>query len=419
MVNLAPHRPRALLITPIAPAPTGNGLAMRAALAVEVLTRCWDLWTAVVPVSDPQIDEDRMQWVSARSVRAVVVDPERPEDAVTGWLGDPAARGVVSSAQPLPARARSASPAAGVTAKHLLGRDTFDVVWVLRLYLAGTIASFLGRSRPAQLILDSDDDDEATLSAIADLYILRGDDPAANAARAEASTYSCFAAGCLPWFDQVLAASPIDARALAERHGLDNVATLRNAVSVGPPPAARFSVQEPNLLFVSNLDYLPNRDAAERLATLLMPAIRKELAGARLHLVGAGGGIHIEHLGREPGVTMHGPVDNLTTLYRRADLAVVPLRAGGGSRLKILDAFANNIPVVATPEAAAGLDVHDGRELLLASSDEELVRAVFRVASDPELSVSLATGAWHYVSTHHELDTVAQSLADRIVGHGC
>ena len=98
---------------------------------------------------------------------------------------------------------------------------------------------------------------------------------------------------------------------------------------------------------------------------------------------------------------------------------MVPLRAGGGSRLKILDAFANNIPVVATPEAAAGLDVHDGRELLLASSDEELVRAVFRVASDPELSVSLATGAWHYVSTHHELDTVAQSLADRIVGHGC
>ena len=418
MANLASRRPRALLITPIAPAPTGNGLAMRAALAVEGLTRCGDLWTAVVPVSDPEIDEDRMQWVSARSVRAVVVDPERPEDAVTGWLGNPAARGVVASAQPLPARARRASPAAGVAATNLLGRNTFDVVWALRLYLAGTIASFLWRSRPAQLFLDSDDDDEATLNAIADLHILRGDARAAGDARAEASAYSGLATGCLPWFDQVFAASPIDARALAERHGFDNIATLPNAVRVGPPPAARASVQEPTLVFVGNLDYLPNLDAAERLATRLVPAIRRELVGARLHLAGAGGGRYVEHLGREPGVTMHGPVDDLATLYRRANLTVVRLRAAGGSRLKILDAFANNIPVVATPEAAAGLDVHDGRELLLASGDDALVRAVIRVAGNPELSLSLATRAWHYVSHHHDLDTIAQSLADRIVGHG-
>ena len=436
MANLAPSRPQALLITPIVPAPTGNGLAMRAALAVEGLTRCCDLWTAVVPVSDPGIDEARMSWVAERCVRAVVIEPEQSEDAVTGWLGDPAAREVVTSAQPLPVRARRASPRSGVAATKQLGRDSFDVIWVLRLYLAGTIASFLAprtqlmssararlmssaRARlvspaRARLILDSDDDDEATLRAIADLHRLRGDVLAAENTKAEAAAYGRLAGACLPWFDQIFTASPVDARTLAVRHGLENIATLPNAVNLGPKSLARSS-SDPNFIFVGNFDYLPNLDAAERLSTTLMPVIRRELPGAQLHLVGAGGGSRIEQLGRETGVTAHGPVDDLTTLYRRADLTLVPLRAGGGSRLKILEAFANGIPVVATPEAAEGLDVSGGEELALGSSDDELVSATVRIVRDAGVAADLATRGRGYVSDHHELNTVAQDLANRVV----
>lgn len=415
MANLAPRRPRALLITPIAPAPTGNGLAMRAALAVEGLTRCCDLWTAVVPVSDPGVDQNRMRWVDERCARSVIVEPEQPADAVIGWLGIPAAREVVSSAQPLPDKARRASPESGIAAKKQLGCENFDLIWVLRLYLAGTAASFIESSPRPRLILDSDDDDEMTLRSIAALHVLRGDDAALKKAENEAAAYGRLAAGCLPWFDQVFAASPVDADTLAKRHGLDNVATLPNAVNTASG-AVYSPVKEPNIVFVGNLDYLPNLDAVVRLATRVMPAIRRDLPKARLQVAGAGGGSAVAQLKNEPGVTVHGPLEDLKDLYSTVSLAVVPLRAGGGSRLKILEAFANMIPVVATHEAAKGLDVTDGRELVLEVSDEDLASAALEILREPGLAADLAANARRYVTEHHELNAIARNLAGRITG---
>lgn len=415
MANLAPRRPQALLITPIAPAPTGNGLAMRAALAVEGLARCCDLWTAVVPVSDPHIDENRMQWVRERSARAIVVETEQPGEAVTGWLSVSAAREVVSSAQPLPERARKASPRSGIAAAKQLGRNDFDLVWVLRLYLAGTAASFLEGSPRPRLILDSDDDDEMTLQSITALHVLRGDDAAAKKTESEAAAYGRLAAGCLPWFDQVFAASPVDTRAMVRRLDLDNLQTLPNAVSLSTPITRSFD-RESNMVFVGNFDYLPNLDAAQRLATRVMPAIRRDFPQAHLHLAGAGGGSQIAELEGAAGVTVHGPVDDLEALYSTASLTVVPLRAGGGSRLKVLEAFANMIPVVATHVAANGLEVTDGRDLVLAVDDDELADATIKILREPALAADMAASARRYVSEHHELNAVARDLAERVTG---
>ena len=73
-------------------------------------------------------------------------------------------------------------------------------------------------------------------------------------------------------------------------------------------------------------------------------------------------------------------------------MTIVPLRAGGGSRLKILEAFAHRLPVVATPTAALGLDLSDGEQLLIADDDADLVAAALRIAIDSDFAGRLRRG---------------------------
>jgi glycosyltransferase involved in cell wall biosynthesis len=93
---------------------------------------------------------------------------------------------------------------------------------------------------------------------------------------------------------------------------------------------------------------------------------------------------------------------------------VAPLRAGGGSRIKLLEAFAYGVPVVASPTAAAGLDVAHDRELLLAESDREIAAAASRLAGDPTLAHRLATAASAFVAAHHDMDRTSERLRELV-----
>ena len=163
-------------------------------------------------------------------------------------------------------------------------------------------------------------------------------------------------------------------------------------------------------MFVGNLNYLPNRDAAERLARGILPLLRRHFEAAELHLAGAGEAA--ARLAHHPGVKVHGFVADLGPLYARARMTIVPLRAGGGSRLKILELFAHRLPVVATPTAALGLDVSDGEQLLIADDDADLVAAAVRVAMDRDFAGRLAARAARFVAERHDAEAVAARIAD-------
>lgn len=94
-------------------------------------------------------------------------------------------------------------------------------------------------------------------------------------------------------------------------------------------------------------------------------------------------------------------MDDLTPVYAATDAAIVPLRAGGGTRIKILEAFAHGVPVVSTPAGAEGLDIADGRELLLGADAETFVGACVRLAQDSSLGARLSTVARAFVAAHH------------------
>jgi glycosyltransferase involved in cell wall biosynthesis len=379
---------------------------MRAAVTVQGLARACNLTIAVVPVSDPDIDERDLGWAAERSERCILVPLPGPADAARQWLASPDGRAAVAAAQPLPSRARLAGPGVGL---REIGERGFDLVWTMRLYLAGVALPYRGRT--GRMVIDLDEDDAATTRAIADLHHRRGEFEAASRAAAEADAYARLVAHAAPWFDQIVTATDQDARACRRRHGSSAVTTVPNAVTLSvASPRQPHGHGPPSVLFVGNLNYLPNLDAAETLAVRILPAFRRHFEAAELHLAGAGEAA--ARLAHHPGVKVHGFVADLGPLYARARLTIVPLRAGGGSRLKILEAFAHELPVVATPTAASGLEVSDGDQLLIADDDAGLVAAALRIATDGEFAGRLAARAARFVAERHDADVVAARIAD-------
>jgi glycosyltransferase involved in cell wall biosynthesis len=162
-----------------------------------------------------------------------------------------------------------------------------------------------------------------------------------------------------------------------------------DAATPHPPP-------EPVFTMVSLLTYPPNADAARYFAHQIWPLVHDALPTARLQLVGRHDG-SVDELADVPGIEVRGEVADLEEVFARTTAVVVPLRAGGGTRIKILEAFARRVPVVATTLGAEGLPVADGVSLLIGDTPADFAQACVRLAQDPELARSLADaghGLW-------------------------
>ncbi|WP_245429700.1 MULTISPECIES: glycosyltransferase family 4 protein [Mesorhizobium] len=140
----------------------------------------------------------------------------------------------------------------------------------------------------------------------------------------------------------------------------------------------------PMVVFIGHLAYPPNIDAAQRLANVILPRIRNALPDARLVLAGRTPRPEVQALARLPGVELIEDPADVAPLLSSAHLTIVPLTAGGGTRIKILEAMAAGVPVIATPIAAEGLDLVENDEVLLSQSDETLAEMAIGLCLDPE-----------------------------------
>ncbi len=145
----------------------------------------------------------------------------------------------------------------------------------------------------------------------------------------------------------------------------------------------------------------PNREGALWFVRQAWPLVRARHPGARLHVYGADL--------RGDGVTRHAAPADSRAAFAPGSLQIVPLRIASGVRVKILEAWARGVPVVATPRAAAGLAAEDGRELLLAEDPPGLARAVGRLVEEHGLSARLVAGGRALLSDRHAPGAVARA----------
>lgn len=142
----------------------------------------------------------------------------------------------------------------------------------------------------------------------------------------------------------------------------------------------------PVLLFTGTMSWQPNQQAALMLANEILPQLLDRHPGLKLLIVGREPGAAVIELAKNPAITVTGFVEDVRPYYNQADIFVVPLRAGAGSRLKILEALAMKVPVISTTIGAEGLDLQDGQHLLIAETAEDFSRQIIRLLDSNERS---------------------------------
>ena len=167
------------------------------------------------------------------------------------------------------------------------------------------------------------------------------------------------------------------------------------------------------IVFVGTMDYFPNSDGAIFFAREIWPRVREKMRDAELTIVGANPGPDVLALGDLPGIRVTGMVPDVRPYYRGALAAVVPLRTGGGTRLKILEAMAAGVPVVSTPLGAEGLDLEHGENLLLAGAGDAdaWVGMLTRLSESRQLRERLRNASLQLVRGRYDWDVVGAKLA--------
>src|SRR5690606_8058639 len=130
------------------------------------------------------------------------------------------------------------------------------------------------------------------------------------------------------------------------------------------------------IVFIGAMRYRPNAEGARWLVEAILPLTRRSIPDLQVCIVCADPPPDVLALGATPGVTVTGTVPDVRPWLQRATAVVIPLLSGGGTRLKILEAFSAGRPVISTTIGAAGLDAVDGDHLLIADRPEQFATAI-------------------------------------------
>jgi hypothetical protein len=294
--------------------------------------------------------------------------------------------------------ARHRLPAVRREVERLLSAERFDLVHAEQLQALPQAEPAFGRGIPVVLRAQNVESDLWAETA------RRGRRLKGWLLRREAAKLAAWEGEAVRRAAATLALTGEDAVRLSDlAGGGGRVAVVRAAFPDLSPGTGRLAGDPPVVVFGSR-GWLPNEESTAWFADEVWPAVRAAVPGAVLHLFGTD--LSME----DQDIVLHPSPGNSGEIYAPGSILVVPLRIASGVRIKILEAWARGVSVVATPAALAGLEVEDGREALVARDPGEFAAAIARLRRDPGLAASLVEEGRRARRERHDPAVVAEAM---------
>ena len=191
---------------------------------------------------------------------------------------------------------------------------------------------------------------------------------------------------------------------------VSNITVIPNGVDIEEFLFTKANSQNITISYFGNMEYFPNQDAVLFFSKQILPMIKQKIPGVKFLIVGKNPSLTVQSLATDENIIVTGTVDSVIPHYINSSICIVPLRAGGGTRLKILEAMAVGRPVVSTTIGCEGLDVVDGENLLIADTPVQFAEKVIQLINDKQLYQKIANNGRKLVEDKYSWDKIAEKL---------
>jgi glycosyltransferase involved in cell wall biosynthesis len=389
------------------PFPLTSGKRIRSYHLLTRLARRHQITVLAHRNSDPNEAAAAEAEFQNRGIRTVVVDRTVPPKSGAGFY----ARLAGNLLSPLPySVATHTSPALVQAVRHLAAQQPVDLWHCEWTPYAQVLQLAFGQQLPQH---------RWTLMAhnVESLIWQRYTQTEPNAVkrwylRRQWEKYERFERWAVTSASTTIAVSSDDARLLRDRFEARSVAVVDNGVDLDYFKPQRDVDRDPRrLLYLGSLDWRPNLDAVTQLLDQIFPQVRKQVPGATLVVVGRRPPAWLRYrAAQQAGVQLVADVPDVRPFLATCGMLVVPLRIGGGSRLKILEALATETPVISTRIGAEGLQLVADRDLVICPTPAEMTTAILNAIERPDELRDTAERGRQTVQARYSWDRLAQRL---------
>jgi glycosyltransferase involved in cell wall biosynthesis len=393
-----------LFVTPVLPCITGPGISIRAYNNLKALATEYEIDLLIIKLSgfkktalDPKVQE---------LCHDIIIHTIKPIEyffkkgmSILSWPNKP--RELLF-----------------VTANRLKEIDQsilktqFDMIHVFRIYMVPYVQNVLDINSRQYLQLDMDDIESITRRRMSKLYEINGELRASRRVEREADQYEELERYMLPLFDQICLCSEIDKHKIAEKYKYNRVKVVPNIIAIPKTREMEYKSIPFNFLFVGLLRYYPNRDAVTYFCDKILPIIKKHAPRTfSLKVVGMDAPAKFAYyLSTFSEVELIGAVADTGPIYECSNAVVIPIRAGGGTRIKALEAFAYRKPVISTSIGIEGISAAHEQHVLIGDTAEDFARQCVRVMLDCSLARNLAENSFALVKSSYTFELIRERL---------
>ncbi len=400
------NKPTLLYVTPVFPAVSEYGLAMRAGVILEALSAYFSVHLLVIPIYDPgrkKLSDALLPYCHNIDI-IPISEKERLIARAKRWVHKENIFKILTHS------IRFARAAEKIYDEH-----QFPFLYVFRLYMAPLLKSCFNKPSLREKILDLDDIESITGRRMAELYRSNGETRLAIEAENQAMISQQQEETFIPQFDNIAVCSEEDREILKRDYPGQKISVFPNvlrSVAAITPPELNDTFR---LLFVGNLNYYPNRDGLRFFIEQILPQVRANASRKiEFHIVGSGKWDGVAQYQKLTDCHFHGFVPDLSPYYQQANCVVVPLRAGGGTRIKVLEAFCYQRPVISTSIGAEGIAATHEKELLIADSADAFTRQCCRLMNDANTARALSHNALALFQKKYTLEVLVGKMATMV-----